>query len=161
MNIIPVFLLVIALLAAAGCTSTQTNGGNQVTGTPAPQDGQQGGQSGVTGAGNLVTSPTDAIPGYNMVTVDVGEKDYLGTIPVIFQGGMGQIHVSKISATIYRSDGTQETAQIGIKKGDEVDFMGTKEPTALLCMYIWIMARPTRQMMFLFPTGPAANSLGE
>ena len=137
MNIIPVFLLVIALLAAAGCTSTQTNGGNQVTGTPAPQDGQQGGQSGVTGAGNLVTSPTDAIPGYNMVTVDVGEKDYLGTIPVIFQGGMGQIHVSKISATIYRSDGTQETAQIGIKKGDEVDFMGTKQ-TDRVVVYVYM-----------------------
>ena len=61
-----------------------------------------------------------------MVTVNVGEKDYLGTVPVIFQGGMGQIHVTKITTTIYRSDGTQETEPIGANKGDEADLKGTK-----------------------------------
>jgi len=124
-SIVAVFILACALLAAAGCTGTQNTGG-QGAGTSNAASGSPGGQSGVTGAGNLVPSPTDVIPSYNMVTVNVGEKDYLGTIPVIFQGGMGQIHVTKITATIYRSDGTQETDPIGANKGDEADLRGTK-----------------------------------
>lgn len=126
MNIFSVLLLVLALLLVAGCNTVQNNGGTQSAGTtPAP--GSSGAPSGVTGAGSLVPSPTDVIPDYNMVIINVGEKDYLGSIPVIFQGGMGQIHVTKITATIYRSDGTQDTGMIGTKKGDEIDLMGTKQ----------------------------------
>jgi hypothetical protein len=62
-----------------------------------------------------------------MVTVDVGEKDYLGTIPVIFQGGMGQVHVKKIDVTLYRSDGQTKTYTIGTKKGDYAELEGTKQ----------------------------------
>jgi len=59
---------------------------------------------------------------------DVGEKDYLGNIPVIFQGGMGQIHVKKIDVTLYRSDGASPiTTTMGIKKGDQVELAGTKQ----------------------------------
>jgi hypothetical protein len=36
------------------------------------------------------------LPSEKLVFVDVSEKDYLGKIPVIFQGGKGQIHVKKI-----------------------------------------------------------------
>ena len=113
------------LLAAAGCTGVPNTGGSPSAGTSNPAPGSSGNPGG-SGAGNLVPSPTDVVPSYNMVTVDVGEKDYLGTIPVIFQGGMGQIHVTKIMATIYRSDGTQDTYPIGANKGDEADLKGTK-----------------------------------
>ena len=58
---------------------------------------------------------------------DVGEKDYLGNIPVIFQGGMGQIHVKKIDVTLYRSDGQVKTATLGTNKGDQVELEGTKQ----------------------------------
>ena len=61
-----------------------------------------------------------------MVTVDVGEKDYLGKIPVIFQGGIGMIHVKKIEAKLTRADGTVQTATIGIKKGDQIELDGTR-----------------------------------
>jgi hypothetical protein len=74
-----------------------------------------------------LSPPTDAVPEYNFVKADVGEKDYLGNIPVIFQGGMGQIHVKKIDVTLYRSDGQVKTATIGIKKGDQVELEGTKQ----------------------------------
>ena len=61
-----------------------------------------------------------------MVTIDVGEKDYLGIIPVIFQGGLGQIHVKKIDVKLTRTDGSVQTATLGSNKGDEVDLQGTR-----------------------------------
>ncbi len=118
---ISIIILICAALAIAGCTGTQTNPA-AVPGTGSP--GTQGTSS---SGGNLVVSPTDAVPDYNMVTADVGEKDYLGNIPVIFQGGMGQIHVKKIDVTLYRSDGQVKTATVGIKKGDLVELEGTKQ----------------------------------
>jgi hypothetical protein len=114
-----IIILICAALAIAGCTGTQN--------TPAaPFAGSGTGSSG-SSVGNMVVSPTDAVPEYNFVKADVGEKDYLGNIPVIFQGGMGQIHVKKIDVTLYRSDGQVKTATIGIKKGDQVELEGTKQ----------------------------------
>ena len=118
---ISIIILICAALAIAGCTGTQN--------TPAaPAAGSGAGSTGTTAsAGNMVVSPTDAVPEYNFVMANVGEKDYLGNIPVIFQGGMGQIHVKKIDVTLYRSDGQVKTATIGIKKGDQVELEGTKQ----------------------------------
>jgi hypothetical protein len=61
-----------------------------------------------------------------MVQVDVGEKDYLGIIPVTFQGGMGMSHVKKIDVKLTRADGTTQTAMVGTKKGDEAEMQGTR-----------------------------------
>jgi hypothetical protein len=113
-----IIILICAALAIAGCTGTQ-NTPAAVSGTGSPSSSSSG--------SNLVVSPTDAVPEYNMVTTDVGEKDYLGNIPVIFQGGMGQIHVKKIDVTLYRSDGQVKTYTVGAKKGDEADLEGTKQ----------------------------------
>ena len=111
-------------LVIAGCAGTQ----NTPAAPAAPAAGPGTGSSGTpSSAGNLAVSPTDALPEYNMVKVDVSEKDYLGNIPVIFQGGMGQIHVKKVDVTLYRSDGQVKTATIGIKKGDQVELEGTKQ----------------------------------
>ncbi|MFA6226385.1 MAG: hypothetical protein WC620_09505 [Methanoregula sp.] len=118
---LPVIFLICAAIAIAGCTGTQ----NSPAATTA---GSGTGSSGTSApAGNRVVSPTDAVPEYNLVKADVGEKDYLGTIPVIFQGGMGQIHVKKIDVTLYRSDGQVKTATIGTNKGDQVELEGTKQ----------------------------------
>ena len=114
-----IIILICAALAMAGCTGTQNS-------SAAPAAGSGTGSSGST-AGNMVVSPTDAVPDYNFVMADVGEKDYLGNIPVIFQGGMGQIHVKKIDVTLYRSDGQVKTATIGTNKGDQVELAGTKQ----------------------------------
>ncbi len=121
---ISLIFLICAALAIAGCTGPQTS-------PAAPAAGSGTGSPGTPGtsgtSGTLVVSPTDAVPEYNMVTVDVGVKDYLGSIPVIFQGGMGQIHVKKIDVTLYRSDGQVKTATLGIKKGDQLELEGTKQ----------------------------------
>ena len=61
-----------------------------------------------------------------MVKIDVGEKDYLGIIPVIFEGGLGMIHVKKIDVKLTRTDGSVQTATLGTKKGDQVDLEGTR-----------------------------------
>ena len=76
---------------------------------------------------NLVPSPTDAVPSQNVVTVDVGEKDYLGKIPVTFQGGMGQIHVKKIDVTVYRLMARQKLHQLAPIKAIWLRFEGTKQ----------------------------------
>lgn len=115
-----VILLVCAVIAIAGCTASPGSGQAAA--------GAGSSSSGTASAGdNLVPSPTDVVPDQNAVTVDVGEKDYLGSIPVIFQGGMGQIHVRKIDVTLYRSDGQIKNALIGTNKGDEADLDGTKQ----------------------------------
>ena len=114
-----IIILICAALAIAGCTGTQNT-------SAAPAAGSGTGSLS-SSAGNMVVSPTDTVPEYNFVVVDVGEKDYLGNIPVIFQGGMGQIHVKKIDVTLYRSDGKVIPATIGSNKGDQVELEGTKQ----------------------------------
>jgi hypothetical protein len=123
-----VFLVCIAVVLA-GCTGTPGTSG---TGAGSPTGGT--GSSGQA-QNNLVTSPTEVVPSQNVVTVDVGEKDYLGVIPITFQGGMGQIHVKTVEATVYRADGETKTASIGNKKGDIVEIQGTKQ-TDRVVVYI-------------------------
>jgi hypothetical protein len=113
-------IIICAAIAIAGCMGTQNP-----PGTPTPTSGTSTTTS-PTG-GNLVPSPTDVMPEYNAVTVDVGQKDYLGTIPVIFQGGMGLGHTKKIDVKLTRSDGIVQTTIIGTKKGDSVELQGTKQ----------------------------------
>lgn len=116
---IPVLFLLGIVIALAGCTGTQVPPAPTPTAAVTPV-------STMTTGGSLVPGPTDAIPDYNMVSVDVGEKDYLGIIPVTFQGGMGMSHVKKIDVKLTRADGTSQTAIVGTKKGDEVDMQGTR-----------------------------------
>ncbi|OPY35372.1 MAG: hypothetical protein A4E35_02435 [Methanoregula sp. PtaU1.Bin051] len=113
-----IILVVAALVAASGCTGTRTGtqaGAGSSSGTQATQEGI-----------SLTPGPTDVMPDYNVVTVDVGEKDYLGRIPVIFQGGMGLVHTKKVEAKVTRIDGTTETKTIGTNKGDEAVLQGTR-----------------------------------
>jgi hypothetical protein len=111
-------VLVVALVATCGCTGTPaaTPSG---TGTSAGTQAQQTGSS-------LVPGPTDKMPDYNAVTVDVGEKDYLGLIPVIFQGGKGLAATKKIDVKLTLVDGSTKTATVGTNKGDEVELQGTR-----------------------------------
>ena len=119
-----VIFLVCAAIAIAGCTGTQN-----APAAPGASSAGPGTASTGTAASPVtqVVSPTDPVPEYNLVKADVGEKDYLGKIPVIFQGGMGQIHVKKIDVTLYRSDGQVMTTTLGTKKGDQVELDGTKQ----------------------------------
>lgn len=118
-NTVAVIILLCTIIAIAGCTGTQS--------PPAGPSSPASGTGSATSGGSLVPSPTDAVPDYNMVKVDVGEKDYLGKIPVIFQGGMGQVHVKNIDVTLYRADGQIKKATVGANKGDEVELEGTKQ----------------------------------
>jgi len=58
--------------------------------------------------------------------VTVGEKDYLGKIPVTFDGGRGQVNVKTITCTLTRVDGTTQTMTLGSNKGDLVKLDGTR-----------------------------------
>jgi len=117
-------VLLCSALAMAGCTGTPASPAATTppSGTPAGS-GTTPASSGVI----LTTVPTDIVPSYNQVTIDVGLKDYLGNIEVIYQGGMGQIHVKKISAKITRADGKTQTVLLENKKGFTVELEGTKQ----------------------------------
>jgi hypothetical protein len=113
-----VILLLCTAIAFAGCTTPAGTG-----------SGSAGGSSSgsASATDNLVPSTTDVVPDQNVVTINIGEKDYLGNIPVTFEGGMGQIHVTKIEVTLYRSDGQVKIATIRTNKGESVDLEGTKQ----------------------------------
>jgi hypothetical protein len=111
-------ILVVVLIAACGCTGTQT-APPPGTAPPAATQAQQGGTA-------LIPGPTDAVPEFTTVTVDVGEKEFDGTIPVIFRGGKGLVHTKKIDVKMTRNDGSVQTATVGTKVGDEVILQGTR-----------------------------------
>jgi hypothetical protein len=117
-----VIVLLCGAIAIAGCTGTQTSPVSTTTGSGAAGATTTSPQSGVT----LTTVPTDVLPSQNIVQVDVGEKDYLGIIPVIFQGGMGMNSIKKVDIKLTRADGTTDTATVGTMKGDEIDLQGTR-----------------------------------
>jgi len=117
---IPVIVLVCIAVFLAGCTGVQNIPGIAPSGSSA-------GSSPAQAPNNLVPSPTDVLPAQNAITMTVKEKDYLGNIDVVFDGGMGQIHVKKIEVTLYRADGQVKAATIGTKKEDNVVLEGTKQ----------------------------------
>jgi hypothetical protein len=116
-------VLLCSALAIAGCTSTPTPPAATTQASGTTGSGTPPASSGAV----LTTVPTDIVPGTNQVTVDVGVKDYLGNIEVIYQGGMGQIHVKKISAKITRADGQTQTKPLENKKGSTIELEGTKQ----------------------------------
>jgi hypothetical protein len=119
---IPALIFLCVAIALAGCTGSQTSPAATTPGSGIPAT------TGGSGApvGTLTTVPTDVLPGFNMVTVDVGEKDYLGIIPVTFQGGSGMNSIKKVDIKLTRADGSTQAAMVGTKKGDEVELQGTR-----------------------------------
>jgi hypothetical protein len=121
-------ILVSLAVIFAGCTGSAGS-----SGTPGAGSASDGNSASTPT--NLVVSPTEALPGQNVVAVTVGEKDYLGNIPVTFDGGMGQVHVKKIDVTVYRADGQTKTDSINPNKGEMKEFEGTKQ-TDRVVVYI-------------------------
>lgn len=95
-------VLCIALLMVAGCTSPLSPpSSNETTLPTAPS----------TPASDLVPKPTDVVPPYQQVAVQVS-KNTVATDPwisVLFAGGGGQSYVVSMTATVIRSDGGVET----------------------------------------------------
>jgi len=110
---IVVIFLICGVVAVAGCTSSQSS----TTTSASP---------GTTASSSITTGPTDVMPANIAVTVTVGEKDYLGQIPVTFDGGQGQDNVQTITVTLTRVDGSTQTATLGSDKGDTITLAGTR-----------------------------------
>jgi hypothetical protein len=95
-------VLCIALLMAAGCTSPLSPPSPEVTPLPTVTPAQ---------APDLVPEPTDVVPPYQQVYVQV-TKNTVSTDPwisVLFAGGPGQSYVVQMIATVIHPDGTIET----------------------------------------------------
>jgi hypothetical protein len=120
--------LLCVLLALAGCTGTQnTPPVTQVTVPSSTQTAAPATQAGP----DLVVSPTDSIIEANKVNVNV-DKDYLGNVNVIFQGGNGLQQVNKIEAVLNRADGVVKTSEVGVRVGDAITLEGTKNTDRLI-----------------------------
>src|SRR5665647_3105719 len=91
---IPALIFLCVAIAMAGCTGSQTSPAASTPGSGIPATTAGSGAPMRT----LTTVPTDVLPGFNMVTVDVGEKDDLGIIPVTFQGGSGTVSYTHLRA---------------------------------------------------------------
>jgi len=121
--VLSLVLLMIAIIAFAGCTGTQP------TAAPATQSSGAAGTApaaapSVSGA-SLVPSPTDSVVAARQVNINI-EKDYLGNVIYTFQGGAGLIHVKKIDITLNRADGTTRTGTLGITVDSTATLEGTK-----------------------------------
>ena len=114
-----VVLVLIGIVAIAGCTSANSPSSTS-SGASTPASGTQSASS------TLTTSPTDVMPADIAVTVTVGEKDYLGNIPVTFNGGPGQINVHSIQVVLTRVDGTTDTESLTSNQGSTVTLAGTR-----------------------------------
>ena len=121
-------IFIAALIAATGCTSTPTTTTPATTTASGPA-GTLVQPTGVTAA--LTTGPVETMPENLAVTVDVGQKEYTGKIPVTFQGGKGQSSTSRVRALLTRVDGTTQEAFIGTNKGDMVELDGTRGTAGL------------------------------
>jgi len=119
-------VLLCGAIAFTGCTSNPS----PVSLTTGPGTGSGTTTGSASTVGVLTTVTTSPIPSYNMVKVDVGENQF-GKISVIFQGGLGQIHVKRIDVKLTRADGTVQTATLESNKGDEVVLDGTRGEGAL------------------------------
>jgi len=117
-------LLLVTAIAVAGCTSSGSSS-SATTGTAAPTE-TAAASGGGTVTATLTTTTTDVMPDNVAVTVTVGEKDYLGKIPVTFDGGKGQATVKTITCTLTRADGTTQTLTLGSNKGDSISLDGTR-----------------------------------
>lgn len=117
--------VLVLLVLAAGCTSSS----GSTSGTASA--------SSTSSASSAALTPTatDTLPTGYAVTIDVGEKDYLGKVPVIFQGGEGQIHLKSGTATITTADGQTVTGTFGNTKGSEIDLQGTKQTDRI---QVWV-----------------------
>src|SRR5208283_5628407 len=118
-TILVLIVLVCCAVTIAGCTSSQTTS----PGSPSGSATTSGTSSPAT---TLTTNPTDVMPANIAVTVTVGEKDYLGNIPVTFNGGDGQVNVNSIKVVLTRVDGTTDTESLGSNAGDIVNLAGTR-----------------------------------
>jgi len=113
-TILGLIFLVCCAVALAGCTSSQSA-------TPASTSGGT-----AFPASTLTTTPTDVMPANIAVSISVGEKDYLGNIPVTFNGGAGQVNVNRIQVVLTREDGSTETQTLLPDTGTTVNLAGTR-----------------------------------
>ena len=115
--------LVCMAVAFAGCSGTQA----PAPAAPQAPDASSGQTAAAVSTPDLVPGPTEPLPADYYVEVNIDEKDYLAKIPVTFEGGKGQIFVSKITVKLTRADGETQTVQLGTNKGDRIELDGTRQ----------------------------------
>lgn len=126
-KVVVVSFVLVLLMVAAGCT------GN--SGSSSGSSSSSAGTSSSGSGSDLTPTAIDTLPNGYSVTVDVSEKDYLGKVTVIFEGGDGQIHTKSGTATLTRADGQTVSGTFGNTKGSEAVLQGTKQTDRI---QVWV-----------------------
>ena len=106
-------------IAGTGCTGQSVGSeGADVRGSPAAN----------TSGGALVPGPTQTIPQYQEVEVQINEKDTsYATLEVIFAGGRGMSAVKNVEVRFTTADGKISIQMLKPEKGSSVVFQGTRD----------------------------------
>jgi len=118
-GILSVFLLAL-LMIGAGCTETPTEEpATAVPTTLAPT---------ATETASPTTTPhIDQIPKEKSLAIQVEKDEIFADITVTFNGGDGQYLLDSLHVKTTLSDGQVIEEELGINRGDEIKFDGTKD----------------------------------
>ena len=124
----PLLLIMIALLAVAGCSDAGSSTSAQPTATTTPAPAEES----TVAQASMVPGPTQSIPENQGVSFEINQDPITADISVGFAGGLGQAQVSYITAKATYPDDTTEEKSIQPLKGDVAVFKGlTNQPVRI------------------------------
>jgi hypothetical protein len=120
-------IILVALLAAAGCFGTTPE--KPATPAPTPEPTPEITETATPQQAPTASTkpgPTDTLPPVWQLSISVEKAGtYSKTIIAHFDGGKGQIAVMKIDVRVTRSDGTVETKPLKTLNGEVAEIEGT------------------------------------
>jgi len=124
---VPLLLILIALLAVAGCSDAGSSSTEPMTpSTVAPTQETTAAQA------SMVPGATQSIPANQGVSFEINQDPITADISVGFAGGLGQAQVSYITAKATYPDGTTDEKSIQPLKGNAAVFKGlTNQPVRI------------------------------
>ena len=124
---VPLLLILIALLAVAGCSDAGSSSTEPMTpSTVAPTQETTATQA------SMVPEATQSIPANQGVSFEINQDPITADISVGFAGGLGQAQVSYITAKATYPDGTTDEKSIQPLKGNAAVFKGlTNQPVRI------------------------------
>jgi hypothetical protein len=127
--LIPVIVVLVAIIFAAGCTGSggQTTPPQTQPPTPVQKTSVSTTALPSTTGGSTQPGPTQTIPPATPVSISVEKAGtYSTTIITHFDGGKGMSAVSKVDVRVTRPDGSVVTGVLKPLRGETVELEGTQ-----------------------------------
>jgi multidrug efflux pump subunit AcrA (membrane-fusion protein) len=127
--LIPVIVVLVAIIFAAGCTGSGGQTTPPQTQPPTPVQTTSVSTTALpsTTGGSMQPGPTQTIPPATPVSISVEKAGtYSTTIITHFDGGKGMSAVSKVDVRVTRPDGSVVTGVLKPLRGETVELEGTQ-----------------------------------